>query len=90
LRQQIETYGPQIIEVDSKPATDVQQQHFVVGTAWLEDVDELTGEIRHDIAIIDPWRTGDAMHTTLLTHYGGEQGHDLARAVWGWRGYRVS
>lgn len=62
--------GPQVVQVDFKPATSTLDTHFVTALSMTED--------GKDVNIIDPW-TGE--HTTLLIAYS-EQGWTLARAIY--------
>jgi len=72
-RDLVDRYGPIIAEVDFKPKTSAQEQHFVV-------VLEVTDT---DMRIIDPW---DGAETWLMLRYASE-GQDLARALWGVRAF---
>ena len=69
--------GPQILQVDWKPATSALDTHFVLGLGMTED-DE-------DLDIIDPW-TGE--RGTLLNVYG-KPDWDLARAIYALAEYRT-
>jgi len=62
--------GPQVVQVDFKPATTALDSHFVTALGFTDDGDDLN--------IIDPW-TGE--RGTLLTLYGAP-GCTLERAVY--------
>jgi hypothetical protein len=69
--------GPQVIQVDFKPATTVLDSHFVVALSLTQD--------GQDINIIDPWTGGRG---TLLGLYANEN-WTLARAVYALAEYRI-
>jgi len=69
--------GPLILWVDYHPQTLKMDTHFVVGLRVTAD--------GRDIVIADPV---DGVETRLLLRYGAD-GHDLARAIWGFRDLRA-
>jgi len=82
-RELTETLGilaerPLILWVDCNPRTLKMDTHFVVGLGLTEG-----GE---DLMILDPL---DGAETRLLLRYGDE-GHDLQRAIWGYRDLAIA
>jgi hypothetical protein len=69
--------APLVLFVDYKPKTAAFDSHFVLATGYSASFD--------DICILDPI---DGQEAWLLERYGAP-GHDLERAIWGYRDLRI-